>query len=114
MAARKDHGFWPYLVPYFVAYLFLVELGGRTPPEFAGYVLALKAVVPLGLVFHYFASQGAYPELRGYSWRPSEVGLDFLVLGSVALSESNRSIDPNVASQSAANSNSAPSQRNIS
>ncbi len=79
MAIRKDHGFWPYLVPYFVAYLFLVELGGRTPPEFAGIVLALKAIVPLGLLIHYFTSQGAYPELRGYRWRPSEVGLDFLV-----------------------------------
>ena len=79
MAARKDHGFWPYLVPYFVAYLILVEIGGRTPPEFAGIVLALKAIVPLGLLIHYFTRQGAYPELRGYRWRPSEVGLDLLV-----------------------------------
>ncbi len=79
MAARKDHGFWPYLVPYFVAYLILVEIGARTGPEFAGAVLALKAVVPIGLLGYYFSRQGAYPELRGYGWRPSEVGLDFLV-----------------------------------
>ena len=79
MAVRKDHGFWPYLVPYFAAYLVLVEIGNRTPPEFAGNVLALKAVVPLALILHYFIRLGAYPELRGYGWRPAEVGLDILV-----------------------------------
>ena len=79
MATRNDHGFWPYLVPYFIAYFILVEVGNRAPAEAAAPVLAAKAALPLGLFLFYFLGRGEYPELRGYDWRPSALGLDVLV-----------------------------------
>jgi CAAX prenyl protease-like protein len=71
MAARRDHGWWPYLGPYGL-FLILVELASRTPDSIAGWMLVVKAIGPAALLIA-FASRGAYPELRGY--RPGATGL---------------------------------------
>lgn len=60
----RDHGWWPYLGPYGL-FLLLVEIGGRLPESFAGFMLVLKVCGPGGL-FAWFYLSGRYPELRGY------------------------------------------------
>ncbi|MCH2171010.1 CAAX prenyl protease-related protein [Myxococcota bacterium] len=74
MAARSNHGYWAYLVPYFV-FLVLVERGAPLP---------LKVAVPL-VILLYFAWNGAYPELRNRPWRFSTTLADVAigVLGAV-------------------------------
>ena len=81
MAARRDHGWWPYLGPYGL-FLILVEIAGRTPDSIAGWMLALKVVAPAALLVA-FAARGAYPELRRY--RPGAAGLLADVLMGLAI-----------------------------
>jgi len=71
MAARRDHGWWPYLGPYGL-FLILVEVASRTPDSVAGWMLVVKVVAPAALLIR-FAARGSYPELRGY--RPGAAGL---------------------------------------
>ncbi len=70
-AAGRDHGWWPYLVPYF-GFLALVEIGGRLPPSLAPWMLPVKVLVP-GALFLAYRARGRYPELGG--WRPGAFGL---------------------------------------
>lgn len=62
--ARHDHGWWPYLVPYF-AFLLLGEVQHRLAPE-AGEWLRMGRVAVTAALLACFAWRGAYPELRGY------------------------------------------------
>lgn len=64
MAARRDHGWWPYLGPYGL-FLLLVELGARVPEAYLGDIRVLRVVLP-GLWLLYFVARGQLPELRGY------------------------------------------------
>ena len=83
MSERQGHGWWPYLVPYF-AFLGAVEISGRLPESWAPVMLFVKPAVPALLLF-WFASRGAYPELRGFSLRPSGVMADVLVGVALAI-----------------------------
>ena len=73
MAARGEHGWWPYWAPLF-SFLILGEIAGRTPEAWQPLFLPIKVLVPGGL-FAWFYARGAYSELRG--WRPS--GRDLLL-----------------------------------
>ena len=68
MAARNNRGWiesWgPYWAPM-VAFLVLVNLTQYVPAGAGPWMLLLRVAVPGGL-FLWFASQGRYPELRGY------------------------------------------------
>jgi len=64
MATAREHGWWPYLVPYAV-FLLLVEVQARLPEGASPWLLPLKVAVPAALLL-FFASRGAYPELRGF------------------------------------------------
>lgn len=70
MAARRDHGWWPYLGPYGL-FLLLVEVGARVPEGLVGPFRILRVVLP-GLWLLYFARRGRLPELSGY--RPGVAG----------------------------------------
>ncbi len=62
-AARRDHGWWPYLVPYF-SFVALGELQSRLDAQDAELFRPLRvAIVVVSLVV--FWRRGAYPELRG-------------------------------------------------
>jgi CAAX prenyl protease-like protein len=78
---QTDHGWWPYVVPY-LAFMGCVEIVRRMPEEWAPLSLGLNAGVP-GLLMLYFASKGAYPELRGLrvdlGARALDVGLGVLL-----------------------------------
>jgi CAAX prenyl protease-like protein len=76
MAKRRDHGWAPYWLPM-LAFLLIVEVGGRAPESAAGLFLALRVLVPGGLVLWY-ATRGGYPELRGFR-ADAAVGLDVAV-----------------------------------
>ncbi len=69
MANKQGYGFAPYWAP-FLAFMLLVEIGGRMPEGAAALMLTLKALVPGGLVLWY-ASRGFYPELRGLRMSPA-------------------------------------------
>jgi len=77
MSERQGHGWWPYVVPYF-AFLGAVEVSGRLPESFAPVMLFVKPAVP-ALLLCWFASRGAYRELRGFSLRPSGILMDVAV-----------------------------------
>jgi CAAX prenyl protease-like protein len=77
MADRRDHGWWPYLLPLF-SFLALVEVGRRFPAEAAPLLLILKVAVPL-LLLARFAARGSYPELRRLRGALRETGLDVAV-----------------------------------
>lgn len=62
--ARRDHGWWPYLVPYFT-FLVLGELQSRLSPE-SGAWFRIGRVLLVASLVAYFVRRGAYPELRGY------------------------------------------------
>jgi CAAX prenyl protease-like protein len=64
MANAREHGWWPYLVPYGV-FLLLVEIGVRLPEGLALAAMGLRVVVP-GALIVWFWRAGCYPELRGY------------------------------------------------
>ncbi|MBW2421223.1 MAG: CPBP family intramembrane metalloprotease [Deltaproteobacteria bacterium] len=75
--AREGHGWWPYLGPY-GAFLLVVEFSGRLPEEMAPWMLLVKPAVPAAMMI-YFASRGAYPELRGLRFQASHTLLDVLL-----------------------------------
>lgn len=77
IAERKGHGWGAYFWPY-LSFLFIIELSGRFPDEFAPYFLVLKVAVPLGLLVWYFRN-GAYPELRQTTWNPGDILQDVTV-----------------------------------
>jgi uncharacterized protein len=77
MATRKSSGWGPYWLPM-IAFLLLVEVGRRAPDSAAGVFLALRVLVPGGLLL-YFARRGAYPELRGLPGGPGMRLLDVAV-----------------------------------
>lgn len=64
MARRIDSGWGPYWLPM-LAFLLLIEVGSRAPEGAAGAFLALRVLVPGGLVLWY-AARGRYPELSGF------------------------------------------------
>ena len=70
------YGWAPYWFPM-LAFLGLVELGGRLPDGGGLGLLGLKVALPGGLVFWY-AARGRYPELRGLG-PSSGIALDVLV-----------------------------------
>jgi CAAX prenyl protease-like protein len=76
-ARQKSHGWWPYLAPY-LSFIGLAEIGGRLPEAAWLPLLAIKPAVPVALML-YFASQGAYPELRGFARKAAGVPLDIAV-----------------------------------
>lgn len=61
---RSEHGWWPYLLPYF-AFLGLGEIQARLSPDTAEWLRALR-VATTALLLLFFVLRGAYPELRGY------------------------------------------------
>jgi CAAX prenyl protease-like protein len=61
--------------------MLLVEIGGRLPEAVTPWMLLVKPAVPAAMMI-YFASRGAYPELRGMRWQASHTLLD-VVLGVV-------------------------------
>jgi CAAX prenyl protease-like protein len=64
MAGRQGgYGWAPYWAPY-LSFMLLIEIGRRAPESATGLFLALKVLVPGGLVIWY-AVRGMYPELRG-------------------------------------------------
>jgi CAAX prenyl protease-like protein len=77
LGEREGHGWWPYLGPY-AAFMLLVELGGRLPDELSPWMLLVKPAVPAALMI-YFASRGAYPELRKIRFVPAMTLLDLLL-----------------------------------
>jgi CAAX prenyl protease-like protein len=64
MVTEREHGWWPYVVPY-AAFLGLVELQARLPEAVSPWLLPLKVAVPAALLV-WFARRGAFPELRGF------------------------------------------------
>jgi CAAX prenyl protease-like protein len=60
---HKGTGWAPYWFPM-LAFLLLVEVAGRAPDGAAGFLLALRVVLPGALVLWYWR-RGDYPELRG-------------------------------------------------
>lgn len=72
-----DHGWWPYLLPYF-GFILSAELSGRVPDDWSPAMLVLRPSIPAGLIF-YFWRQGRYPELRGFAAYAQGIGLDVLV-----------------------------------
>jgi len=63
---ERSSGWAPYWAPM-VAFLLIVEIGGRVPEEVAPIFLVLRVAAPLGL-FVFFLRRSAYPELRGARW----------------------------------------------
>jgi len=63
---ERSSGWAPYWAPM-IAFLVIVELGGRVPEEVAPIFLVLRVAAPLGL-FVFFVSRNTYPELRGARW----------------------------------------------
>ena len=76
-AARRGHGWWPYVLPYF-AFLLTVEFARRLPAGAEWIGVILKPGIAGGLLV-YYARRGAYPELRGIRvqplWRLADVGV---------------------------------------
>ncbi len=64
MARRPGSGWGPYWLPM-LAFLLLVEVGSRAPENAAGVFLALRVLVPGGLVLWYGVRR-SYPELSGF------------------------------------------------
>ncbi len=105
MSQRRDHGWWPYLAPYGLFLLLGASLD-RLPAGAALPGLLLKALAPAALVF-WFARRGRLPELRGYRFAASDIGVGlliaalwlapYLVLPSLARGEA---FDPAVAGES--------------
>jgi len=81
--SRRDHGWWPYLLPY-MSFLLLVEIGRRTPESAALLMLILKPGVPAALLL-LFWRQGRYPELRGFRLAAGVLGDVAVGLASAAL-----------------------------
>jgi CAAX prenyl protease-like protein len=77
VAKQRGHGWGAYFWPY-VAFLLIVELGGRLPEELGPWLFPVKVVVPLGLFVGYYL-RGHYPELRRYAWNGVGVAQDVLV-----------------------------------
>ncbi|HVP31923.1 MAG TPA: CAAX prenyl protease-related protein [Myxococcota bacterium] len=63
-APRRDHGWWPYLLPYFV-FLLLGEVQARLAPEVVPFFRAGRVALTAALLLYFFR-RGRYPELRGY------------------------------------------------
>jgi CAAX prenyl protease-like protein len=76
-AAKRAHGWWPYVLPY-LAFLGTVEVVRRLPDDWAPLGLLLKPAVPAALMI-YYAAHGAYPELRGARLDLGRRGLDIVV-----------------------------------
>lgn len=74
MAKHSGYGWSPYWFPM-LAFLLLVEIGGRTPDAAAPLVLLLKVAVP-GALVAWYASRGRYPELRGHVFTLGGTALD--------------------------------------
>jgi len=74
---RRDHGWWPYLLPYF-AFLALGEVQGRLGPDTAEWFRAFRIALTAGLVL-FFVRRGAYPELRGYPHGATGIAADVAV-----------------------------------
>ena len=77
MTRREGHGWWPYLLPFFV-FLGVQMVASRAPEAAQTVFLPLKVAAPLGLFLYYFAC-GEYPELRGFGARWRGAPLDLLV-----------------------------------
>jgi CAAX prenyl protease-like protein len=74
-ARDAGHGWWPYVLPY-AGFLAAVETFNRIVPDaWSGLGLVLKPAVPAALLI-YYASRGAYPELRRFRLDPSGRVLD--------------------------------------
>lgn len=58
----SGHGTWPYILPY-VSFLLAIEFSLRMPAWTQGAMLFIKPAIPL-LLMVWFASRGAYAELR--------------------------------------------------
>lgn len=76
-ARTSEHGWWPYLLPY-LGFVLSAELAARLGESAAAFMLFFKPAVP-ALLIAYFYRQGAYPELRGFSWSPGGVSADLAV-----------------------------------
>lgn len=81
MAARRSHGWWPYIGPYGL-FLVLVEVEGRAPEAWGASVWILRVLLTGGWLL-WFIRRGALPELRGY--RPGALGLAGDVLCGIAI-----------------------------
>lgn len=85
MTRRQDHGFWPYLAPYF-GFLVLADLSSRLPASAAGVGLVLRVAVPLAALLYFARDRANYPELREFRGGAAGAALDFAVgLGGAAL-----------------------------
>ncbi len=78
MKRRADHGFWPYLVPYF-GFLVLADLSSRLPTSAAGFGLVLRVALPLGALLYFARDRATYPELREFRGGAAGATLDFAV-----------------------------------
>lgn len=78
MPPRRDHGFWPYLAPYF-GFLAIADLSSRLPDRFAGAALVLRVLVPLAALLYFARDRSNYPELRSFSGGAGGAALDFAV-----------------------------------
>lgn len=74
---RRGHGWGAYFWPL-VAFMLVVELGGKLGEGTKPYLLPLQVALPLGLLVFYFA-RGDYPELRRYPFGLGGALLDFAV-----------------------------------
>jgi len=61
-----------------LSFLLLIEMGARLPEAAQPAMLVVKFLVPGSLIL-YFATQGRYPELRGWKTSPGALSLDVLV-----------------------------------
>jgi CAAX prenyl protease-like protein len=60
---RRDHGWWPYVLPY-AAFLLMSEVAARLPEAADPFVLVIKPAITLALIVGFWR-QGRYPELDG-------------------------------------------------
>ncbi len=78
MPRRADHGFWPYLAPYF-GFLVVADLSSRLPGSWDALGLVLRVAIPLAALLYFFRSERNYPELRHFAGGARGAALDFAV-----------------------------------